>query len=90
MGCLNCPDPGGQVKVWEVDKQTLNTLDQVEGYDPIRKDGLYLRCDVIATCTDGRLMIAQAYVGNMDLSCSSRIDTGNVTDYKEWIAMISR
>jgi len=77
-------------EVWEVDDHTLSALDQVEGYDSIRKDGLYLRCDVIATCTNSCLMIVQAYLGNMDLSRATRIHTGKVTDYKEWINMFSR
>jgi gamma-glutamylcyclotransferase (GGCT)/AIG2-like uncharacterized protein YtfP len=77
----------GEVRgeVWEVDSRTLALLDLVEGYDPVRNCGLYLRQEIMATLSDSRRLFVQVYVGNMDMSHVMLVETGCVSDYKVWI-----
>ena len=75
-------------ELYEVDQDTLNELDQIEGYDPRDAEGsLYQRITLkISSLDDGKHLNAFAYLYNQDTSVFSRISSG---DYRQLVEIFT-
>jgi gamma-glutamylcyclotransferase (GGCT)/AIG2-like uncharacterized protein YtfP len=83
---LELADCSGLVagEVYEIDEAIQHDLDSLEGYNAKTRKGCYLRQTQTVVTDAGAKLLADVYVGNMDLSRLQQIETGPITEYLVW------
>lgn len=72
---------GGEI--WEIDEDTLNVLDMIEGYDG-SSCSLFLRKAVDIVSDSGLHTGVYVYVGNMKFDGAEVIHNGAIASYPKW------